>query len=119
MSLDPALLLRNAIDTSLSIVDSNIVGSAHRRFVRGDAISSARANSNGHGFSAAGLVDDGVQIPLLLEHDPMRPLGKIIRVRVIGDRVEFDAELLNSCRLAYADQVWGSIMLRDTVAVSA
>lgn len=119
MSLDHTLLRKLATEMTWDTIGSNIVGTAPKRFVSGLAISSKKRNANGQGFLARGFVDEGVRIPLLANHDLMRPLGKIIRVQVAADeRLAFKAELLNSGRLLYAELLWGEIMLRSVGDVS-
>jgi hypothetical protein len=86
-----------------------------RRWIEGVAISTDRPNANGTSFCARGVVDGNLPVPLLLEHNWLRPIGRVISLEATGDHLRFKAEFPNSDLLWWASQAWEQIVaLKNT-----
>ena len=59
-------------------------GNKPRRWIHGVAISTDRPNGDGTSFCARGVIADNLPIPLLLEYNWLRPLGRVISLEAIG-----------------------------------
>jgi hypothetical protein len=100
------------------ILEGHFHGNRPRRWINGLAISTDRANANGTSFCARGVIDRNLPVPLLLEHNWLRPLGRVVSLDAVGNQLLFRAEFLNSDRLYWATQVWEKILAREAIRIS-
>jgi hypothetical protein len=101
-----------------TVLNRNFDQTKPRRFASGVCVSSARKNSNGDAFKAAGL-NVTIPIPLLWNHGWLQPIGKVFAIDVFGgDEVHWKAEIINSACLSWAEDAWMEIMCKFTTGVS-
>src|SRR2546428_5639736 len=107
--MDKELLHKIDREVAWNVLRDNFDRAQPRRFVAGLAVSSDAKNSHGHAFKARGLK---VTLPVLLlwNHDWLRPIGKVHLVETCADQVHFQAEIANSARLFWAEDVWSAIV---------
>lgn len=106
---DADVLAKCSRETAWSIVRSNFDASKPRRFIGGVAVSSRNRNEKGDAIIAAGVT--GLLPELLLwNHDFMMPLGKVFSMDSWEGTLLFKAELCNSGRVSWIEQVWGHIV---------
>jgi hypothetical protein len=88
-----------------------------RRFIEGVAISGRQRNMNHHAFEASGAQ---ITLPglLLLDHEFMYPIGKIVSASVKGEQLKFTAELANGGAAFWIAQSWPMIVGRELTRIS-
>ena len=118
MAIDNETMLRIELECARNTIRAHLTRNAPERRISGIAISSMQENSNGQSFLASGCVNDGDLPVLIADHDYLKVLGAVTGLRSVGDQILFDAVLLNSGRLAYADMVWGDVILQYVTACS-
>jgi hypothetical protein len=111
--------LRDRIDLDCAwrILRDNFDHSKPRRFLSGLVVSSDDTNENGYSFKASGLKIT-LPVPLLWQHEWMRPIGNVDGIETRGRQVRFVAELANNGRLSWAEDVWHAIVNRRAFAAS-
>lgn len=114
---DEANATAGARETAWRIVEDNFDPTKARRFIAGNAVGSRAKNLHGHSVSARGVE---VDLPALLlwNHELLNPIGKIFKLEARGDCLRFEAEIINSGRVAWAEQVWGHVTEKRLTGVS-
>lgn len=105
------------IDYASSLIQRNFDSSKPHRYVSGVAVSSKEKNANGDAFVARG-VSVTLPVPLLLEHQWMKPIGKVFAIEARGDQVLFKAEIANSGRLLWLDDAWMQVVCKFMTGAS-
>lgn len=100
------------------ILDGHFSCRHQRRFIEGLAISSDRENAHGVAYIARGLMNQKLPIPLLVNHDWLMPLGRVIRASAVADRVVFTAELCNDDAHYWTAQVWPMLVAQVETGIS-
>ena len=86
------------------LLSRNFIKTAPHRFISGVALTSRKPNSRGSAFVAAGA-QFNLPIPLLFDHDWIKPVGKVTAISVRGDELHFTAQVANG-ELWCAKQLW-------------
>src|SRR5688572_6403107 len=95
---------------ALDVARAGIDPSKRRRYVSGIALSCGKPNRNGDAYAAEGMCAYDLPLPLLIEHNPLQPIGIVHAVDAVrGGRVWFKAELMNDDELFWSRQAWTQI----------
>lgn len=114
---DEANATTGARETAWQIVRSNFDATKPRRFISGVAVGSRAKDAHGNSINASGI-EGLLPVLLLWNHDLLAPIGKVTKSDAVGDSLRFEAELLNTDRVAAAAQIWEHICAKRIFGAS-
>lgn len=103
---------------ALDLVADHFDQAKPARMLRGIALSTKGPNAHGDGFNVGGMIELDGATPLLLDHDPLRPLGVLRSLSPRGDALHVEAEITNTDRQFWTAQAWPRIASGEWVALS-
>ncbi len=116
-SLTDELRRKIDLDVAMSMLSTSFDANKPRRFIEGIAVSSRDKNANGDGFVALGI-NVTIPIPLLLSHQWLEPIGRVIAIEAREDQVFFKAEISNSGRSLGLDIAWMQMVCQFVTDIS-
>jgi hypothetical protein len=107
-------------ETTFAILQRAIDHTRRRRFISGIAISSAEVETrDGLVLNPSGATMwEDVPVPLLLEHDALRPLGFVRSVDERDGALVFEAEIGNADGPVWTQEAWEALLCKSLLRVS-